>query len=130
MFGRPSNALNWERERSQPESVYEHLEPSTTYSLVLIVCLRRRKCVLASVSGERFVALDVHKHYVVVGAVSSSQQVVLSPRRVDLDDFPGWGHQHLCSTDAVVLEATTNAWHLCDQLLPLVSSVTVAHPNL
>jgi transposase len=86
--------------------------------------------VLASVSGERFVALDVHKHYVMVGAVSASQQVVLSPRRVDLDDFPGWGQQHLRSTDAVVLEATTNAWHLCDQLRPLVSSVTVAHPNL
>jgi transposase len=85
---------------------------------------------LASISGERFVALDVHKHYVVVGAVNSSQQVVLSPRRVDLDDFSSWSQQHLCSTDAVVLEATTNAWHLCDRLRPLVSSVTVAHPNL
>ncbi|GHO56131.1 IS110 family transposase [Ktedonobacter robiniae] len=85
---------------------------------------------LADVSGERFVALDVHKHYVVVGAVNTTQQVVLSPRRVDLDDLPSWSQQHLCSTDAVVLEATTNAWHLCDQLHPLVSSVTVAHPNL
>ena len=85
---------------------------------------------LASVSGERFVALDVHKHYVVVGAVNASQQVVLSPRRVDLDDLPSWSQHHLCITDAVVLEATTNAWHLCDQLYPLVSSVTVAHPNL
>lgn len=45
---------------------------------------------LSSVSGERFVALDVHKHYVVVGAVNPSQQVVLSPRRVDLDDFLSW----------------------------------------
>jgi hypothetical protein len=71
--------------------------------------------VLASVSGERFDALDVHKHSVVVGAVSTSQQVVLSPRRVDLDDFPCWGQQHLRSTDAMVLEATTNAWHLCDR---------------
>ncbi|EFH88046.1 transposase IS111A/IS1328/IS1533 [Ktedonobacter racemifer DSM 44963] len=67
---------------------------------------------------------------VVVGAVNPSQQVVLSPRRVDLDDFLSWSQQHLCLTDAVVLEATTNAWHLCDQLRPLVSSVTVAHPNL
>lgn len=33
-------------------------------------------------------------------------------------------------TDAVVLEATTNAWYLCDQLRPLVSFVTVAHPLL
>ncbi|HEY3993579.1 MAG TPA: hypothetical protein VGM01_11965 [Ktedonobacteraceae bacterium] len=74
---------------------------------------------LASVSGERFVALDVHKHSVVVGAVNSTQQVVLSPRRIDLDDLPSWSHQHLRSTDAVVLEATTNAWHLCDQLQPV-----------
>lgn len=64
---------------------------------------------LASVSAERFVALDVHKHYVVVGAVTASQQIVLSPRRVDLDDFLSWSQQHLRSTDAVVLEATTNA---------------------
>ncbi len=42
---------------------------------------------LASASAERFVALDVHKRYVVVGAVNASQQIVLSPRRVDLDDF-------------------------------------------
>ena len=69
---------------------------------------------LSSVSAERFVALDVHKRYIVVGAVNGSQQIVLSPRRVDLDDFPLWSQQHLLSTDAVVLEATTNAWHLCD----------------
>ncbi len=85
---------------------------------------------LASLSGERSVALDVHKQYVVVGAVNAQQQVVLSPRRVDLDDFLSWSQQHLRSTDAVVLEATTNAWHLCDQLRPLVTSVTVAHPLL
>jgi transposase len=86
---------------------------------------------LASLSSvERFVALDVHKQYVVVGAVTASQQIVLSPRRVDLDDFLSWSQQHLRLTDAVVLEATTNAWHLCDQLRPLVSFVTVAHPLL
>lgn len=58
---------------------------------------------LASPSGERFVALDVHKHYVVVGAVNTSQQVIFSPRRVDLDDFPSWSQQHLCSTDNEII---------------------------
>jgi ABC-type maltose transport system permease subunit len=29
-----------------------------------------------------------------------------------------------------VLEATTNAWHLYDQLVPLVASVQVANPLL
>ena len=34
---------------------------------------------LTSPSVERFVALDVHKHYVVAGAVTAGQQVVLAP---------------------------------------------------
>lgn len=79
-------------------------------------------------SPQRFVALDVHKQYVVVAAVNSGQQLVLPPRRIDLDRFDTWITQHLLPTDALVLEATTNAWHLYDQLEPLVSSVTVAHP--
>jgi transposase len=83
---------------------------------------------LTSLSAERCVALDVQKHYVVAGAVTAQQQVVLAPRRVDLDDLPDWSQRHLRPTDAVVLEATTNTWHLCDQLRPLVASVTVAHP--
>jgi len=35
---------------------------------------------------------------------------------------------HLGPCDAVVLEATSNAWLFYDQLEPLVGSVTVAHP--
>ena len=34
------------------------------------------------------------------------------------------------STDAVVLEASVNAWQLYDQVVPLVASVTIAHPLL
>jgi transposase len=83
---------------------------------------------LTSPSVARFVALDVHKHYVMVGAVTAQQHIVLAPRRVDLDDLPDWSQRYLRPTDAVVLEATTNAWHLCNQLRPLVASVTVAHP--
>jgi transposase len=83
-----------------------------------------------ALSTERFVALDVHKQYVVVGAVNAQQQVILAPRRVDLDDLADWSRQHLRKTDAVVLEATISAWYLCDQLSPLVASVAVAHPHL
>lgn len=32
---------------------------------------------------ERYLALDVHKHYVVVGGVNAQQQVILPPRRLD-----------------------------------------------
>jgi transposase len=127
----PSDPLNWERERAQPESVYEHCE---THNDVLTVGLshphEKEEAMLTSPSVERFVALDVHKHYVVAGAVTAGQQVVLAPRRVNLEDLPEWSQRHLRPTDAVVLEATTNAWHLCDQLHPLVASVTVAHPLL
>src|SRR5258707_1134059 len=81
-----------------------------------------------TVSPARFVGLDVHKHYVLVSAIDAHQQIVLPPRRVGFDEFDTWIHRHLRAADAVVLEATTNAWHLVDQLTPLVASVTVAHP--
>jgi len=81
----------------------------------------------AGVEPLRFVALDVHKHYVMVGAVDVRQSIVLTPRRVGLPDFPDWARAHLTATDAVVLEATANAWHLYDVLEPFAASVTVAH---
>lgn len=79
-------------------------------------------------SPTRFVALDVHRHYVVVGAVDAQQTVVLTPRRFGFAAFATWAQDHLSKTDAVVLEASSNAWLLHDQLVPLVASVTVAHP--
>ena len=79
-------------------------------------------------SPMRFVALDSHRKYLVVGAVDSGQQVVLTPRRFGFEAFSAWAPTHLGPSDAVVLEATSNAWLLYDQLEPLVGSVTVAHP--
>jgi transposase len=78
----------------------------------------------------RFVALDVHKHYVMVGAVDGRQTMVLPPLRVPLGEFPTWAQEHLGAMDAVVLEATANAWHLYDLLTPLVAAVTVAHAGV
>ena len=79
---------------------------------------------------ERYVALDVHRDYIVVGAVNAQQEVVLAPRRLSLDELLPWAQWHLQASDAVVLEAMSNAWHVYDQLSPLVGSVTVAHPFL
>jgi len=56
---------------------------------------------------QRFVALDIHTSYVVVGAVDTRQEVVLHPRRVSLIRLDGWAKKHLKPTDAVVLEATS-----------------------
>src|SRR5260370_6985694 len=84
---------------------------------------------IAPSPATRFVALDVHGHYVMVGAVDSQQQVVLSPRRFGFAAFAEWASIHLTHADAVVLEATSNAWLLYDQLQPLVAEVVVAHPQ-
>jgi transposase len=78
--------------------------------------------------GTRFVGLDVHRRYATVAAVDGKQQVVLTARRIEFEDFDVWIRKHLRRTDAVTLEATSNAWHLYDMLLPLVASVTVANP--
>lgn len=81
-------------------------------------------------SPPRFVALDVARRSIMIAAVDARQQVVLKPRRVGVDQIEPWSREHLTRTDAVVLEATANAWHLYDQLRPLVGSVTVCHPLL
>jgi hypothetical protein len=59
---------------------------------------------------KRYVGLDVHKHYVMVGAVNRLQEMVLPPRKVSLVEFEDWAKKNLRLTDEVVLEATTNAW--------------------
>lgn len=84
----------------------------------------------SNVQATRFVGLDVHKRSVMVGAVDAQQQIVLRPFRLSWGEFATWQQQHLHATDAVVLEATTNAWHLYDQLAPRVASVTIANPLL
>jgi transposase len=79
---------------------------------------------------ERYLALDIHKHYVVVGAVNAQQQLILPPRRLDLGEWAVWSEKHLQSTDALVLEATTNAWTFYDQVASRVGRAVVAHPGL
>ena len=49
-------------------------------------------------------------------------------RRIEFKDFDEWIRKHLRKTDVVTLEATSNAWHLYDKLMPFVASVTVANP--
>jgi len=79
---------------------------------------------------ERYLALDVHKHYVVVGGVNAEKKVILPPRRLDLGEWAVWHTKYLHPTDAVVLEATTNAWTFYDQVAPRVGRAVVAHPGL
>ena len=78
--------------------------------------------------SKRYVALDIHKHYCVVAGVDREGQVLLQPVRVEHADLEGWLKKHLCSTDQVVIESTTNAWHVYDLLAPWVERVVVANP--
>ena len=53
---------------------------------------------------------------------------VLAPCRVEHVDLEDWLAKHLLRTDRVVIESTTNAWHVYDLLEPLVAEVLVANP--
>jgi transposase len=77
---------------------------------------------------KRYVALDTHKLYVMIGAVNATQEVVLPARKVSISEFETWVKKHLRPTDEVVLEATSNAWYFYDLLEPLVGRVVVGHP--
>lgn len=78
--------------------------------------------------SKRYMALDIHKHYCVVAAVDREGQVVLPAVRVEHADLEGWLKKNLRSTDHVVIESTTNAWHVYDLLKPLAERVVVANP--
>jgi len=78
---------------------------------------------------ERHLAVDLHKHYLVIGGVDARQEVVLSPRRVDLDDWPTWAKANLKPNDGLVVEATTNTWWFYDQSHEFVGQVLVADPR-
>lgn len=77
---------------------------------------------------RRFIAIDIHKHYLMIGGIDAQQQIVLQPRKVELQRWLDWAEANLHPTDAVVLEATTNVWTLYDQVVKLVGRVVVAHP--
>src|SRR5688500_29856 len=76
----------------------------------------------------RFVGLDIHKHYLVAIGVDATRTVVFGPQRVAYTHLTTWIQQQLTPNDAVVLEMTTNAFQLHDELQPLVHSVTLVHP--
>ena len=79
---------------------------------------------VASSLPERYIGLDVHKHYLVAAGVDAARQPVLGPQRVPLARLERWIARTLTPRDAVVLEMTCNTYQLYDDLLPHVLSVT------
>jgi transposase len=76
---------------------------------------------------ERYLALDIHREYLLVGGWNEEKKWVLTPRRVSIDKFPEWAKQNICPGDIVVLETTTNVWTIYDIVAPLASRVLVAN---
>ncbi len=83
---------------------------------------------MSDAQPERFIGLDVHKHYLIAIGVNAAKDQVFGPSRAQLLELDGWAKKHLRPTDAVVLEMTTNTWQIYEDLLPFVASVTVVHP--
>ena len=79
-------------------------------------------------SSGRNIALDIHKYYSVIGGVNQKGEEVMEICRVEHADLEDWLPKHMLPTDRVVIESTTNAWHVYDLLEPLVAEVLVANP--
>ncbi len=77
---------------------------------------------------DRYIAIDAHKYYLVLGGLNHQMEIVLPLRRIHIDRFSQWAQQHLKPSDAVVIESTTNTWALYDIIAPLVGQATVANP--
>ena len=84
----------------------------------------------SAVQSVRFMGLDMHKHYVMVGAVNKEQEVLLRPRKFTWSECDRWQQQHIGPGDEIVIAASGNAWHVYDQLTGQGAIVHVANPLL
>ena len=76
---------------------------------------------------QRYIALDIHKEYIVAGGMNARQEWILPARKLEMSRFEEWAKRHLCESDAVVIETTTNVWDIYDIVQPLVGQAVVAH---
>lgn len=76
----------------------------------------------------RYLAIDAHKRYIVVGGLNPQLEIVLPTRRMEVERYPQWAKANLTPQDCVVIEATTNTWDLYDTTAACAGKVVVAHP--
>jgi len=76
---------------------------------------------------ERYIAIDSHKHYVMVGGMNRQKEWTLRPCKVQMPRFRAWAANNLRPGDAIVLETTANVWDIYDIVAPLVSKTVVAN---
>ncbi len=80
-----------------------------------------------AIAIQRYIALDIHKEYVMAGGMNATQEWVIRPRKVEMTRFRAWAESNLQAGDAVVIETTTNVWDIYDIVEPLVTCALVAH---
>jgi len=76
---------------------------------------------------KRYVALDIHKEYVLAGGQNAKQEWLMPPRQIKMAKFREWASANLQAGDAVVIETTTNVWDIYDIVAPLTTRTVVAH---
>jgi len=52
---------------------------------------------------QRYIALDIHKEYVLAGGMNAGQEWALQPRRIEMGKFREWASTNLRAGDAVVI---------------------------
>ncbi len=78
---------------------------------------------------QRYLAIDIHKHYVMIGGQNRQQKWTLRPRQVPMTRFREWAAQNFKPDDAVVVEATGSVWDIYDIVAPLVRRTVVANAH-
>jgi len=76
---------------------------------------------------DRYIGIDIHKYYVMVGGQNRSQEWILRPRRVQMNRFRDWAEKNLKQSDAVVIETTGSVWDIYDIVAPLVGKTLVTN---
>jgi len=76
---------------------------------------------------RRYIALDIHKEYVLAGGMDVRQEWLLPPCRIEISKLGEWAEKNLCETDAVVIETTTNVWDIYDVVQAWAGYTVVAH---
>ena len=41
-------------------------------------------------SWFRYIAIDIHKHYLMIGGIDAPKRIILQPRKLELDRFQEW----------------------------------------
>ena len=76
---------------------------------------------------QRYIGIDIHQHYLMIGGQNRHQEWTLRPRKVQVSRFRDWAEKNFQPGDVVVIETTGSVWDIYDIVDPLVTRTLVAH---